>query len=607
MQLEGFTVAGFRSLASTDEIPVGSPTILTGANDGGKTSAIRMLEFLLGGPAPSATDYTRLDGDAQVDSSAVTGRFSLDGDDAVVLGLPDDSVDVLIRRSANRTDGRAAFEMLQQVPAHEDLRGLSEALTVADLKGRAERVGLDCPGPQGHKATFLGPLQTHAGTTEQVEEWAPIADRDVRARLPRFVLFSSTREPDPQTDIRRALQVRYGQLIANEDRLKPVRELERALQDDLIADAQKLSEHIQARCPELSTVEISPEVSFTDGLRTVGLHTGTDGVASVPLDATGSGRLRRVTLAVWEWTQELLSEEGQQQATVIAYDEPDTHLDYLRQRELLNLIRTQATTPGVSMLVATHSLNLIDRVEINDIVHLRLEDGRYTTVDRLIDEDHDEIDRYLQDVAAAMGLRNSVLLHERCFVIVEGPSDQFAVPILFRLATGLSLQAAGLALIAGDGNDGALKLARNLAKHDRPLWIIVDEDTFTNPTSKKDWSKKKLASYGIPEDAILRVGDPNELEDVFTDEQWAACSDAHWPRSDTQPWTPSQFADLRKVGTKFSNALLDLLRLESEEAPSGKTKLVATLAADLTGPEDLPADLRTKLQALLSDRALEPT
>lgn len=39
MDLLSFSVEGFRSLADAADIPVGQPSLLTGANDGGKTSA----------------------------------------------------------------------------------------------------------------------------------------------------------------------------------------------------------------------------------------------------------------------------------------------------------------------------------------------------------------------------------------------------------------------------------------------------------------------------------------------------------------------------------------------------------------------------------------
>ncbi|WP_030855160.1 hypothetical protein [Streptomyces sp. NRRL S-475] len=67
-----------------------------------------------------------------------------------------------------------------------------------------------------------------------------------------------------------------------------------------------------------------------------------------------------------------------------------------------------------------------------------------------------------------MGLRNSVLLHERCFLAVEGPTEQQCVPLLFRLSQGLPLQAAGIALWACDNNEGALHLAGYLSSTTAP-------------------------------------------------------------------------------------------------------------------------------------------
>jgi hypothetical protein len=38
----------------------------------------------------------------------------------------------------------------------------------------------------------------------------------------------------------------------------------------------------------------------------------------------------------------------------------------------VELIREQAAVPGIRVVVATHSLNLIDKVEIGNVVHLEL-------------------------------------------------------------------------------------------------------------------------------------------------------------------------------------------------------------------------------------------
>ncbi|HUY49662.1 MAG TPA: AAA family ATPase [Streptosporangiaceae bacterium] len=47
MQLESFTVSGFRSMAQVADIPLRCPTILTGRNDSGKSATLDALAFLL--------------------------------------------------------------------------------------------------------------------------------------------------------------------------------------------------------------------------------------------------------------------------------------------------------------------------------------------------------------------------------------------------------------------------------------------------------------------------------------------------------------------------------------------------------------------------------
>lgn len=58
MRLDRFHVRGFRSLADVRDIPLRSPTILTGQNDGGKSATLAALGFLLNGQVPALEDHT---------------------------------------------------------------------------------------------------------------------------------------------------------------------------------------------------------------------------------------------------------------------------------------------------------------------------------------------------------------------------------------------------------------------------------------------------------------------------------------------------------------------------------------------------------------------
>lgn len=588
LELEAYEVQGFRALAATETIPVRSPTILTGGNDGGKSTALDAAHFLLGGPRPTNADYTLVGppqpGQTEPMRAAriiVTGHFSDDGEP-------------LLLRRVVEPDTEARYEQHLQVPAQEDLRGL-ESLKLEELKALCATRDLKPEGKANSKSSWLAPLLALAEQDPKVEAWME-APRDLIRRLPRFVHFSSTEEPDPELQIRTALKVAFDQALDDTSLIGPVREAEEKVRDRVSEEAGDLCEHIQQRCPELSAIRVVPDVTFSDAFRNVEVQADRGNTIGVALQRSGAGRRRRVNLAVWEWTEKLLEQSEEERAVVIAYDEPDTHLDYGHQRQLVNLIQSQCQQPATRMIIATHSLNLIDRVEISDVVHLRLVNDQ-TKVERLLAVDHEVTERYLADVSAAMGLRNSVLLHERCFLAVEGPSETQAIPVLFRLATGTSLQAAGIALISGNGNEGALRVAQFLKEHERRLAFIVDSDSKVGST-RKMFRPEKLDEIGISDSEVYYVG-AAEIEDLFTAEQWVAAANENWPRDDGRQWNVDDLAPLCRA-SKFSRALMSLIRGGCMKAPRSKTAYLFAVARSLKEREDVPTELREVFGKLIT-------
>jgi hypothetical protein len=606
MELETFEAHGLRPFGPLpSEIPLRKPTILTGGNAGGKTTALAALSFLLTGrPVPTLDDRTNLyegelttdevaDAGSRYASCTVVGTFSLSPEEQAELGV---ASTVKIRRVS--TEGRAAsLQVMAIVPLAEDLRSI-ETLGHRDLRERAEGRGINPIGNKASKETWRAPLAALAEAAlaagDVAEEWID-APKAIQERMPRFLLFSSTNEPEPEREIQTALRVVFRALLEDPKRLGPVRTVEEELQQELVVSARDLCELIVARCSELGQVVIEPEVSFSEGFGAVSVFRVLDDGKRVGLQQSGAGRRRQVNLAVWEWTQRLLDVEDGPTPIVIAYDEPDTHLDYHHQRELMELIRRQAGNGNVRMIVATHSLNLIDRVPVEDIVHLRLDENERTIVERLMLTDHEETNRYLARVATAMGLRNSVLLHERCFVGVEGPTELQALPVLFWVATGSLLQSAGIALISGGNNVGALQVAKYLHDSGRIVAFVVDRDSITN--ARRVFQPDKLKGAGFTDAQINFVG-MTELEDLFPDDQWAVVANTRWPRNDGNDWTPAHFAPLRSDG-KFSGSLLEILRNESDRGPNNKPEILGTLALSLSNPEDVPEELRALFTRLI--------
>jgi len=157
----------------------------------------------------------------------------------------------------------------------------------------------------------------------------------------------------------------------------------------------------------------------------------------------------------------------------------------------------------------------------------------------------------------------------------------------------MSMQSAGIALISGNGNDGALKVVRFLKDNGRRLaFVVVDSDS----TDGKLFRPDKLKAVGVSPDDIHFVGD-RELEDLFTDQQWAAVANREWRRQDGSEWTSANFAELRSE-TKFSSAIESAVRAASLSAPQSKPGYLLALVQGLRTDVEVPTDLVLVLQAL---------
>ncbi|MCP2099560.1 putative ATP-dependent endonuclease of the OLD family, contains P-loop ATPase and TOPRIM domains [Actinosynnema pretiosum] len=582
-----------------EDIPIGSPTILAGPNDGGKSSALDAVKFLLGRYSPIEDDRTYLEGESGGGRAAidVSGRFLLDEWEQEQFSLP---AEIELRRIME-TDQDARYEVWGPIPDDEDLRDLAQ-LKVPDLKELARRHNLR-PKHPGNKPELLVALQEYAREHSSGEGWTG-APPNLTDRLPRVVAFTG-KTLDPEAAVAEILGQQLKGYLQEESTRKQIEVLEDDAQDWLVAQAQPLVDHITRRCKDITEVTVKPEISMTPRLRSASLGLRRSSGEQVRLDRSGQGSARRISLAVWEAStdilveeqqdEEMLAENGPPVPTIVVYDEPDTHLDYHYQRDVMGLIREQCQLPNTNVVVATHSMNLIDGVDLKDVVRLELDEKRRTRVERLgADTGHDESDRHLQSIATAVGLRNSVLLHERCFLAVEGETEQKAIPILFKLSEGLQLQSAGIALWACGGNSGALHLADYLYKHGRSVVLLIDADC---EVKDKMFRRANLEKVFSPEDydnVVTFLGKAQgfmEFEELFDDSTWADTANEQWPRTDRAPWGSADFAAHRK-GKKFSDQVMTMLKSESKTSPSGKPALVMEVVNRLKRPDQVPQGLR---------------
>ncbi|WP_238598035.1 hypothetical protein [Saccharothrix sp. ALI-22-I] len=585
---------GFRSLLQVKDIPISSPTIVAGHNDGGKSALLEALSFLLGDYAAAEEERSYMPGTpaARCESTDVEGLFALGEWEQSAFQLP---ATVRIRRVA--TEESSYWECWKSVPTDDRLRDLTQ-YKASDLQQLVRE--LDLKAASTRKADCLAALAEYAQSHTSGEDWLP-APKDLTTRLPRLLPFDG-RAAKANDAVKAALTARFQTHVKDPDLRGRLTQIEDEVKIRLRTDSKSLCDHIRHRCPDITEVSVEPDISFSHGFRSAELRIARSSGGAVDLARSGDGSGRRISLAIWEWTSDLLSEQNASEAdpdehgevapsplqTIVVYDEPDTHLDYAHQRKVMDLIREQSAIPHVNVVVATHSMNLIDGVDIADVVHLKLEDG-VTVVERLGTESHEAIDRFLGKIAASVGLRNSVLLHERYFLAVEGETEQQAIPPLFLLSEGVSLQAAGIALWGCGNNEGALHLAGYLFEHDRHVRLMIDADS----RRKRMFQDKALELRFGPrkKDIVDIVGEPDgykELEEFFPDDLWAQVANERWPRG--TPWAPEDFASKR--AGKFSYDVQQMLQEQSESGPAGKPAMMHGLALSLCSPKQVPEQLR---------------
>lgn len=602
MRLRTVSISGFRSIDRMEGLSIGSPTLLAGHNDAGKSAIIDAIRFLLGAYKITTHDPTylavaegeepeldvRLEEVPRVAQTIVEGRFELrehegeHGHDEVWL------------RRVSDGGASATLEVLRMAPTDKRLRDYGD-LTIPKLQDRLRTLELSATGS---KSDLLARLDAAAALAEQTEVWVR-ASNALEKALPAVQRFDAADATDAEEAIRSTLQTAYRTHLESEEFKGNVRSIEEGIETKLQVDAAEIRTHIMKQVADIGNVDIRPTVNFTSatGLKSTEIHVTNAAGEAINLRQSGAGRARRVALAVWEYNSLLLGETGDD--IVLLYDEPDTHLDYSHQRDLMRLIHEQTKLENVAVVIATHSMNLIDGTDIRDVVHVKHEAHR-TVVDRLVDDT--DVGGHLGAIAASVGLRNTVLLHERLFVGVEGESEARALPVLFKLATGRQLESCGIALWPCENNEGALKFASFLVKHGRQVVFLVDEDS--RRTAKHIFADAKLSQHGLdPSVHCYYVGDPNEVEEIFSDEQWTIAANEIWPRDgDDQPyatWNEGDFA-AQRINGKFSAGVLDMVQRGSTLAPSGKPAMLRGMALTLKSPSDVPGQLVDRFEALIS-------
>ncbi len=602
MKMTQLRIQGFRCYEDSGVIPIKNLSVFIGENDAGKSTVRDAIELLLVLKSPIHGDF-HSSGDEHISEKVIIEAvFSLPSErqtsdiEAFVI---DNNLSI---KKEFSHDGGMKFFVYKKSYENDQLNSFQK-LTLDPLKALMRSLGLT---PSGIKADLLDQMTVYLDTNNPstTDKWQETPFADVQNFLPVLQTYSSSDYGNPTNLIKKTLDSAYRSHFYDENHaLKAVfSTLRDTITDDLNQRIHSsLLERIQNYNPDVLGVKGDINVNFEQGLQFNGFQINT-GTGFLGIEQRGEGTKKKVFLAILEWDKDVSQSVGGRPIMKI-YDEPDANLDFDAQRKLFKVIRSlvQDAESNTQVVIVTHSLNMVDRAPAGRIIHVIQKDGK-STVEYLKGEEDEEIRNFLAQISNLGGVRNSSIFYEKCFLLVEGESEDNALPILYRTYFERSMGEDGIVLTNLQSNGAWKNFLKLLGKNKKESTVLfLDEDTQLASTHA-NLNKRTLEGIGFDEaflrDNVFLIG-TKEYEDAIPSDVIVKALTLKYPKT-TGSWIVEEIDALKSSAEKFSNELVNLINQESTNSGDFcKKPILARYIADIMTKEDIE---RMEVLVLLLER-----
>jgi predicted ATP-dependent endonuclease of OLD family len=440
-------------------------------------------------------------------------------------------------------------------------------LKASQLKEIFKELSLDYTTVDEAKETLSNYIKENFENLEKNEDWFEIRWSSIAEFLPLFEYYDSSAYGNPQRLIADTLNGVYRSYFydydeeGNENIKKEFTKKETEIRNELNDKIEKeLKEKVKSIISKVKNISGEFDIDFAQGFNLSNILVDY-GTGFNSLNNIGVGSKKRLFLAITEWDKEIRMKESRRRV-IRGYDEPDASLHYNAQKEMYYTLKNLSdnTKAQIQIIIATHSLSMVDRAPAGLINNLTQEKG-ISKIEYLKSDDDEDLKDFLMNVSEISGIRNSSLFFERCYLIVEGATEINTLPIIYKKVTGRSLLEDGVVLIDLETNSSWRSFLKLLSKNKvNSTVLFLDSDT-QNQDSKSKITKQSLQQIGFGEDfltkSVIFAGN-QEFEDSFSDQIICRCLNANWPKKEGQQWEESKIGELRSNG-KFSEKLIKMV------------------------------------------------
>lgn len=225
-----------------------------------------------------------------------------------------------------------------------------------------------------------------------------------------------------------------------ETRLKPLRvqaydaarETEQEINNQLAGLQVSIAEVIPSITAIKTKVYFDVKESITDILINKEKSDG-----DIHLDLQGEGVKRQIWFALIKaGALASISSGIKNKKFIWAFDEPETHLYPSAQRQFFEIIK-EVSQSNIQTFVCTHSTVFIDKSKLNSIKSVSIDES-YTFYSECDSAD---------EIFESLELRNSDFLFYDKFLVIEGDTEFYLIPELYKLYRGNSLEQDNIQLI----------------------------------------------------------------------------------------------------------------------------------------------------------------
>ncbi len=568
MELKYIRLINFQCFKDSGEIPIHKMTIFIGENDCGKSSILKALNIALNNQ-PMSQDIFQEINNKKERTCRIRLGFNVNGKKARDISkeyIINNEITLEKEFSLDEQDNVVTRSLINRYVFEQEELNEINSLKAPVLKDLCSTFSLEYGSVNEAKERLSLYIQQNFETIPKKQGWSEIKWSELSEFLPIFEYYDSSTYGNPRKLIERTLTDVYKSFFYDYDeegnpklkrslvkkREKIIKDLDTRINDSLFSKVKGIIDKVE-KISGYHSIDFTSGYQLSDLLIDYG--TGLHSINNI-----GEGSKKRLFLAITEWDKEIRTAEKHRRI-IRGYDEPDASLHYSAQKEMFYTLENLSNIPDakIQIIICTHSISMIDRAPAKVINHV-LQNKGISHVEYLKGHDEDGIKEFLDNVSEISGIKNSSLFFERCFLIVEGDTEENALPILYKKVTKKTLTEDGVVLVNLKSNacwDAFLKLL-NKNKSDATV-LFLDKDTQLDRSRKV--TKDKLSQIGFSPEYIetnVIFAGIKEFEDIFSDDLISKCLNHYWPKNDAETWTPAEIKLLRSEN-KFSKALKDVV------------------------------------------------